>query len=90
MLKIIFTFPRGLIFGMVTPLNLVHVDLSSTGETDIFFQNTDWSLTVGQVVVEVNGILINFLEGLGLVRGLETLAKLGDVEDVVKLGQLRG
>jgi hypothetical protein len=36
-------------------------------------------------VVEVNGILINFLEGLGLVRGLETLAKLGDVEDVVKL-----
>jgi hypothetical protein len=36
-------------------------------------------------VVEVNGILINFLEGLGLVRGLETLAKLGGVEDVVKL-----
>jgi hypothetical protein len=58
---------------MVTPLNLVHVDLSSTGETDIFFQNMDWSLTVGQVVVEVNGILINFLEGLGLVRGTETV-----------------
>jgi hypothetical protein len=56
------------------------------GETDIFFQNTDWSLAVGQVVVEVNGILINLLEGLGLVRGLETLAKLGDVEDVMKLG----
>jgi hypothetical protein len=59
---------------MVTPLNLVYVDFSSTGETDIFFQNTDWSLAVGQVVVEVNGILINFLEGLGLVRGSETLA----------------
>jgi hypothetical protein len=44
------------------------------GETDIFLQNTDWPLTVGQVVVEVNGILINLLEGLGLVRGLETLA----------------
>jgi hypothetical protein len=70
---------------MVTPLDLVHVDLSSTGETDIFFQNTDRSLTVGQVMVEVNGILINFLVGLGLVRGLETLAKLGDVEDVMKL-----
>jgi hypothetical protein len=74
---------------MVSPLNLVHVDLPSTGETDIFFKNTDWSLAVGQVVVEINGILINLLEGLGLVRGLETLAKLGDVEDVVKLGQLR-
>jgi hypothetical protein len=59
---------------MVTPLNLVHVDLSSTGETDIFFQNTDWSLAVGQVVVEVNGILINLLEGLELMRGSETLA----------------
>jgi hypothetical protein len=59
---------------MVTPLNLVHVDLSSTGETDIYFQNSDWSLVVGQVVVEVNGILINLLEGLGLVRGSETLA----------------
>jgi hypothetical protein len=69
---------------MVTPLDLVHVDFSSTGETDIFFQNTDRSLAVGQVVVEVNGILINTLVGLGLVRGLEALAKLGDVEDVVK------
>jgi hypothetical protein len=59
---------------MVTPLNFVHVDLSSMGETDISFQYTDWSLAVGQVVVEVNGILINLLEGLGLVRGSETLA----------------
>jgi hypothetical protein len=44
---------------------------------------------VGQVMVEVDGILINLLEGLGLVRGLEALAKLGDMEDVMKLGQLR-
>jgi hypothetical protein len=84
-LKIILTFPRGLIFGVVTPLDLVHVDLPSTGEMDILFQNTNGSLLAGQVVVEVNDILINFLEGIGLVRGLETLAKLGDVEDVVKL-----
>jgi hypothetical protein len=74
---------------MVTPLDLVHVDFSSTGETDIFFKNTDRSLTVGQVVVEVNGILINFLVGLGLVRGLEALAKLGDVENIMKFRQLR-
>jgi hypothetical protein len=39
---------------------------------------------VGQVVVEINGILVNFLEGLGLARGLEALAKLGDVENVMK------
>jgi hypothetical protein len=59
---------------VIAPLNLVHVDLLPTGETDIFLQNTDWLLTVGQVVVKVNGILINLLEGLGLVGGLETLA----------------
>jgi hypothetical protein len=40
-------------------------------------------------MVVVDGILINLLEGLGLVRGLGTLAKLGDVADVVKLRQLR-
>jgi hypothetical protein len=59
---------------MVAPLNLVHADLSSMSETGIFLQNTDWPLAVGQVVVKVNGVLINFLEGFGLVGGLETLA----------------
>jgi hypothetical protein len=74
---------------VIAPLNLVHVDLPSTVEMDILFQNVGRSLAVGQVVVEINGILINFLEGLGLVRGLETLAKLGDVENVMKFRQLR-
>jgi hypothetical protein len=59
---------------MVAPLNLVHIYRSPTGETDVFLQNTDWSLAVGQVVVKVNGILINLLEGFGLVGSLETLA----------------
>jgi hypothetical protein len=72
-LKIIFTFLGGLVFGMVTPLDLIHVDFSSTGETDIFLQNTDWPLAVGQVTVKVNGILINLLEGFRFVGGLETL-----------------
>jgi hypothetical protein len=88
-LKIVFTFPGGFVFGMIAPLNLVHVDLTPTGETDIFFQDSDWSFAVGQVVVEINGILVNFLEGLGLVRGLETLAKLRDVENVMKFRQFR-
>jgi hypothetical protein len=59
---------------MVAPLNLVHVDFSSMGETDIFFQNTDWPLAVGQVLVKVNGTLVNFLESFGLVGGLAALA----------------
>jgi hypothetical protein len=73
-LKIIFTFPSGLIFGVIAPLNLVHANFSSTGETDILLQNTDWPLAVGEVMIKVNGILINLLEGFGFVGGLETLA----------------
>jgi hypothetical protein len=59
---------------MVPPLKLIHVYLSSTGEMDVFLQNTNWSLTVGQVAVKVNGVLINFLEGFGFVGGLEALS----------------
>jgi hypothetical protein len=59
---------------VIAPLNLVHVDFSSTGETNILLQNTDWPLAVVPVVVKVNGVLSNFLEGFGLVGGLETLA----------------
>jgi hypothetical protein len=59
---------------MVAPLDLVHIDLLSMSETDIFLQNTDWPLAVGQVMIKVNGILINLLEGFALVGGLETLA----------------
>jgi hypothetical protein len=59
---------------MVTPLDLVHIDFSCTSETDIPLQNVDWPFAVGQVVVKVNGVLVNLLEGLGLVGGLETLA----------------
>jgi hypothetical protein len=44
------------------------------GETDIFLQDADWSLSIGQVMVEINGILINLLEGLRLIMGSETLA----------------
>jgi hypothetical protein len=46
----------------------------SSGEMDILLQNTDWPLVVGQVMVKVNGILINLFEGVGFVGGLETLA----------------
>jgi hypothetical protein len=59
---------------MVAPLNFIHIDLSSTSKTDIFLQDTDWSIAVGQVVVEVNGVLINLLEGFRLAGGLKALA----------------
>jgi hypothetical protein len=90
LLEIILAFPSGLILGMVTPLHLVHFDLASTGETDIFFKDTYWSLPIGEVVVEVSSVVVNLLEGLGLVRNLQAFAELRDMKDVMELTQLRG
>jgi hypothetical protein len=56
---------------VVTTLDFIHVDFSSTSKADILLQNTDWSLAVGHVVVEVNGVLVNLLEGFELVGGLK-------------------
>jgi hypothetical protein len=44
------------------------------GEMDILLQDSDWSLAVDQVVIKVNGILINLFEGFWLIGGLETFA----------------
>jgi hypothetical protein len=72
-LEIVLTLPHGLVFGMVTPLHLIHFDLASTGEAGVFLKDTDWSLAIGQVMVKVNRILIDLLESLGFVGDLETL-----------------
>jgi hypothetical protein len=59
-------------------------------EANVFLEDTDWPLTVGQVMVKVNRILIDLLECLGLVGNLETLTQLGDMENIVEFGQLQG
>jgi hypothetical protein len=59
---------------VVTPLNFIHVDFSSMSKTDIFLQDTDRSLAVGQIVVEVNRVLVHFLESIGFSGGLKAFA----------------
>jgi hypothetical protein len=44
------------------------------GKMDIFLQDTDQSLAVGQIVVEVNRVLVNFLESIGFAGGLKAFA----------------
>jgi hypothetical protein len=50
-LEIILTLPSGFVFGVVTPLHLIHLHLASTGKTDIFFKDVNWSLPIGEVGV---------------------------------------
>jgi hypothetical protein len=61
---------------MVAPLNLIHLNLTPSGKVDVFFKNTSRSLSVGQVMVEINRVVIYFLEDFRLVGRLKTLAKL--------------
>jgi hypothetical protein len=89
-LEIILVFPSGLIFCVVTPLHLVHLDLTSAGKTDVFFKDADWSLPIGEVVIEINGVVVNLLEGLGLIGNLQAFSELRDMKDVMELGQLHG
>jgi hypothetical protein len=50
-LEIILMLPSGFVFGVVTPLHLIHLDLASMGKTDVFFKDANWSLSIGEVVV---------------------------------------
>jgi hypothetical protein len=83
--KIILTFPSGFVFGVVTPLHLIHFYLAPTGKTDVFFKNADGSLPIGEVVVQINRVVIYLCESLWLVGDLETFAELRPMEDIMEL-----
>jgi hypothetical protein len=80
-------FPSGFVFVVITPLHLKHLDLASTGKTDVFLKNADWSLPVSEVGVQVDGVVVNLGEGLGFVGNLKAFAELRYVEDIMELRQ---
>jgi hypothetical protein len=57
------------------------------GKTDVFFKNANGSLSIGEVVVKINGVVINLGEGLGLVGDLKAFAELRHMEGIMELGQ---
>jgi hypothetical protein len=61
---------------MITPLHLIHLDLASTGKTDIFFKNTDGSLPISEIGVQVDGVVVDLSEGFGFAGYLKAFAKL--------------
>jgi hypothetical protein len=72
---------------MVTPLHLIHLDLASTGKTDVFFKNADRSFPVSEIGVQVDGVVIDLSEGLGFVGNLKAFAELRHVEYIMELRQ---
>jgi hypothetical protein len=57
-------------------LDLEKLDLAPPGESDGFLQDTNRSLTIGQVMVEINRAMVDVLEHFGLVGNLETPPEL--------------
>jgi hypothetical protein len=88
--KIILSLPSCFICGVIAPLNLEKLDLAPPGESDGLLQDTNRSLTISQVLVEINRAMVDVLEYFRLVGNLETPPELGYMEDIVKIRQLFG
>jgi hypothetical protein len=71
---------------VITPLHLIHPDLASAGKTDVFFKNADGSLLIGEIGVQIDGVVVDLGEGLGFVRDSKAFTELRHVEDVMELG----
>jgi hypothetical protein len=82
-LKVVFTFPCCFFFGVVAPLDFVILDVASPGSTVGFIKDANRSFLVGQVLVEVDGAMINILEHIRLVGNLQTLPELGHMKNIV-------
>ena len=82
--KIVFMFPSCFLFGVVSPMDFVELDRAPPGKTNIFVENFDRSLTISQVMIQVNGEVVDVLENIGLVGNFKTLPVQRNVEDIVK------
>ena len=74
--KIVFTLPGCFSFSVVAPLNLEVLDGSASSAMFNFIQNANWTLTISEVWLKVNGLMIDVLVEIGAVGNLETLPEL--------------
>ena len=66
--NVIFSLPSGFFFGVVAPLDLEKFDSPGPGGSESFFQDTDGHFTIRQILVDLNGSVIDVLENFGLRR----------------------
>jgi hypothetical protein len=88
--KIFLSLPSCFILRVIAPLNLEKLNLAPSGESDVFLQDTNRSLTIGQVMVEINRAMVDVLVHFRLIGNLETPPELGYMKDTVKIRQLLG
>ena len=74
--KVVFTFPGCFCFSVVAPLDLEVLDGAASSVSLSLIQNADGPLTVSQIRLKVNGLVIDVLVKIRLVWNLETLPEL--------------
>ena len=74
--KVVFTFPGGFCFSVVAPLDLEVLDGAASSVSLSLIQNADGSVTVSQIRLKVNGLVIDVLVKIRLAWDLETLPEL--------------
>jgi hypothetical protein len=65
-------------------MNLEELNLPPAGNSYGFFQDAKGVLPIGQVVIQINGPVVDVLEDFRLVRYFETFSKLRNMEAVME------
>ena len=63
-------------FSVVAPLDLEVLDGAASGATLGFIQNANWPLTISEVWLKVDGLMIDGLVEVGALANLEALPEL--------------
>jgi hypothetical protein len=71
-------FPRGLVFGVVIPLDLVEPSSPIAGDSVLLVENLDGVCLICQIRFQWDGVFDN-----DICRGLETFLELGDMKHIV-------
>ena len=66
--EIVFSFPSGFLLGVVTPLDFVELYGTPPSQTYILVQYPNRSLSVGHIMVQVYGEMVNVLENFWLLE----------------------
>ena len=74
--KVVFTFPGCFCFSVVAPLDLEVLDGEALSMSLSLIQNADGPLTVSQIRLKVNGLVIDVLVKIRFVWNLQTLPEL--------------
>ena len=67
-LEVIFSFLGGLFLGMVSPLDFEESNGTSSRDSVVFIQDTEWDIPVSEILVDIHGVVIYVFEHIGLVR----------------------